>query len=177
MRGFSGLIFLLACRMYAQSQTGELRISVIDQTGAPVQAVAEVLGDSTSPRQSVTVHSDGTYAFRNLPFGVYRLSVTRSGFATASERVEVRSAVPLLREIRLGVEAVETTVSITEHDTLIDPERTNAAAYVGAQTLKERPAGTPGRGVLNLVGMQPGWTFESNGILHPRESEYDTQFV
>jgi outer membrane receptor for Fe3+-dicitrate len=25
--------------------------------------------------------------------------------------------------------------------------------------------------------VQPGWTLEANGILHPRESEYDTQFV
>jgi outer membrane cobalamin receptor len=25
--------------------------------------------------------------------------------------------------------------------------------------------------------MQPGWTAEANGILHPRESEYETQFV
>src|SRR6185312_3431649 len=31
--------------------------------------------------------------------------------------------------------------------------------------------------LVDLVAMQPGWTFEANGVLHPRESEYDTQFV
>src|SRR4029079_10692483 len=35
----------------------------------------------------------------------------------------------------------------------------------------------PGRGVLGVVEAQPGWLQEANGVLHPRGSEYDVQFV
>ena len=35
----------------------------------------------------------------------------------------------------------------------------------------------PGRQLLDLVNLQPGWLMESNGVLHPRGSEYQTLFV
>jgi hypothetical protein len=41
----------------------------------------------------------------------------------------------------------------------------------------ERNSGTPGRALIDLISMQPGWTLEANGILHPRESEYEVQYV
>ena len=31
--------------------------------------------------------------------------------------------------------------------------------------------------MLDLVNTQPGWLLEANGILHPRGSEYQTQYV
>ncbi len=31
--------------------------------------------------------------------------------------------------------------------------------------------------MLNVVNAQPGWLDEANGVLHPRGSEYDVQFV
>jgi hypothetical protein len=91
--------------------------------------------------------------------------------------IEIRSAVPQNRDVTLNVQAVKSQVNVTEAATLIDPARTNSAYYAGAQEIKERPVALPGRGLLDLIVMQPGWTFEANGILHPRESEYDTQFV
>src|SRR5439155_523521 len=42
------------------------------------------------------------------------------------------------------------------------------------------PHGTalsPARELLDLVSEQPGWLYEANGVLHPRGSEYDVQFV
>ena len=35
----------------------------------------------------------------------------------------------------------------------------------------------PGRSVQDLVNSQPGWLYEGNAVLHPRGSEYQTQFV
>jgi outer membrane receptor protein involved in Fe transport len=35
----------------------------------------------------------------------------------------------------------------------------------------------PGRSLPDLVNTQPGWLLEANGILHPRGSEYQTQYV
>ncbi len=171
------LALLSAAFLHAQSGTGELRLIVKDQTGAPVPASAELLNQSTHTRLAVDLPPDGRYSFRNLPFGTYRLHVTRTSFAPVSELVDVRSAIPLEHPVTLTVEALSTAVEVKESETLIDPSRTSAAYYVGAQEIKERTTGLPGRGLVDLVVMQPGWTFEANGVLHPRESEYETQYV
>jgi TonB dependent receptor-like, beta-barrel len=43
--------------------------------------------------------------------------------------------------------------------------------------LQQRTTVLPGRALPDLVNTQPGWLLEANGILHPRGSEYQTQFV
>jgi hypothetical protein len=56
----------------------------------------------------------------------------------------VRSAVPLAHDVTLSIEAIKTSVEVTESDTLIDPNGTDAAHYVGSGEIKSRPAGSPG---------------------------------
>jgi len=125
----------------------------------------------------VDIPTDGRYSFKNLPFGFYRLQVSRPGFVPTSELIEVRSELPQSHSVSLGIERIETEVKVTEADTLVDPDRTAGSYYVGARQVQERPAGLPGRDMINLVAQQPGWLLEANGVLHPRESEYATQYV
>ena len=75
------------------------------------------------------------------------------------------------------MQPVETEVKVTESETLVDPDRTAGAYSVGAKEVKERAAGLPGRNLINLVANEPGWLLEANGVLHRRESEYETQYV
>lgn len=173
-RIFLGLFPLL---LIAQSQTGELRLSVRDNTGAAVAASVQLTNQSTNTLQKVELPTDGRYSFKSLPFGYYKLVVAKPGFAESSELVEIRSAVPWKHVVTLTVQPIQTSVNVTDSETLVDPDQTSATYYVGSQELKQRPVGLPGRGLLDQIAMQPGWTFEANGILHPRESEYETQFV
>jgi hypothetical protein len=177
MRGLLPLILGLASSLYGQSQTGELRLMVKDGIGAGLAASVELANQATSTRRNMVLPPDGRYAFTYLPFGFYRLMVTAQGFARSTELIEIRSAVPLVHEVTLGPAVVRTTVDVTEPETLVDLNRAGSAQYVGAEEIRDRPAGLPGRGLLDLVAMQPGWAFEANGVLHPRESEYDTQLV
>ena len=43
--------------------------------------------------------------------------------------------------------------------------------------MQQRTTALPGRALADLVNTQPGWLLEANGILHPRGSEYQTQYV
>jgi hypothetical protein len=174
---YSPVAVLFAFSLLAQSDMGELRLTVKDPSGAGVSARVELANSSTGTRQAADLPQDGRYSFKALPFGVYRLRVARSGFAATTELIEVRSAVPQVHEVTLGLAPVEASVVVTEADTMVDPTSTHAAYHVSASELKERSGGLPGRGITDLVVMQPGWTLEANGILHPRESEYDTQYV
>ena len=172
----------LACLLiipaaWAQRGTGELRLTVKDSAGAGIAASVELVSESSKTRQALELPPGGRYTLKNLPFGMYRLLVSHAGFTPLSELIEIRSEIPLNREVTLGIQAIETAVRVTDMDTLVDPNRTGAAYYVGARELQERSAALSGRSVVDLVAKQPGWVLEANGSLHPRESEYQTQYV
>ena len=42
---------------------------------------------------------------------------------------------------------------------------------------ENRLTALPGRSMQDLVNSEPGWLYEGNAVLHPRGSEYQTQFV
>src|SRR6185312_961133 len=48
---------------------------------------------------------------------------------------------------------------------------------IGADLVRDRLSSLPGRSLAELVNQQPGWLLESNGVLHPRGGEYQTQYV
>src|SRR6202022_1131675 len=62
-------------------------------------------------------------------------------------------------------------------DPLSDPPRTGSINRVGSETIEDRVTSLPGRSLVDLVNSQPGWLYEGNAVLHPRGSEYQTQFV
>jgi hypothetical protein len=103
--------------------------------------------------------------------------VSRAGFQTSTEVVWVGSEVPVELAVTPGVAPVETRVDVTDSATLLDPNRVANANSIGAQSIGEHLGAQPGRGLLDLINAQPGWLYESNGVLHPRGSEYDVQFV
>ena len=172
---FSALLFSLA--LFAQSNTGELRLHLTDQAGLPVQSSVELVSQANQFRQTFETDREGNLLAKRLPFGIYRLQVRRQGFATFSDVVEIRSAIPLDYPIVLGVAPIETTITVNAAETLVDPHRTGTAYRIGADTLQDRTTSLPGRSLIDLVNTQPGWLAEANGILHPRGSEYQTQYV
>ena len=163
--------------LLAQQDRGELQIEVHDPQGAVLSASGELVSDGNQFHLNFTVGDDGRYAARGLAFGVYRVSVSHAGFTSAAQLVEIRSIVPQHLSLTLGLKTVETQVQVNETETLVDPTRTNTVYTIGSQTIDEQLSARPGRGVLDVVNDQPGWLFEANGVLHPRGSEYDVQFV
>jgi len=161
----------------AQRARGELRIEVHDQQGAAVPTQAELVSDANQFRRVFQVGADGRYVIQDLPFGVYRLSVSTEGFAPWSGLVEVRSEVPVRVSVSLGLAPVATQVRVSDSATLLDPSQTGTVYPVGRETLGEVVATQPGRSLSDLVDELPGWLYEANGVLHPRGSEYDVQYV
>ncbi|HTM51757.1 MAG TPA: TonB-dependent receptor [Bryobacteraceae bacterium] len=161
----------------AQRGTGELRLTVRDPAGLGLEASGSFVGQSAQVRRVFATDPQGRYSLRALPFGVYRMRVDHPGFAPFSSLVEVRTEAPVDYRVTLGLTAVETTVQVSDFDTLLDPHRTGALNYLGAETLRDRRAAPPGRAVLELIDTQPGWLLEANGVLHPRGAEYGVQYV
>ena len=181
LRAFLALIAILclccAPPVAAQMQRGQLRLEVRDPAGAGAAARGEILSQGNDFQRSFQVASDGNYLLQDLPFGVYRLTVQAEGFAAWSDVVEVHSIVPVKVEVLLGVAPLTTKVQVNDEKTLVDPTATGSLFSVGRQSIQENLSAQPGRDLLDLTASQPGWLFEANGVLHPRGSEYDVQFV
>lgn len=161
----------------AQSNNGELRISVKDTSGSAVEANADLVNQASKTTISIHVAENGHYTFKNLPFGTYMLTVTYPGFSPFSELVKIDSVVPERRHIILTIQPAQASVEVTAAQTLLNIDRPAATYYTNSREINERRIVIPGRGLIDLAATQPGWTLEANGILHPRESEYQTQFV
>jgi hypothetical protein len=142
----------LAC---AQSQTGEIRLDVKDETGAAIEASGSIEGLATGVHRDFATDGQGAHTLTGLPFGIYRLQIGRDGFATQSIRLEVRSAAPIMRTIVLPIAAVATTVEVSDSVTLVNPQATSAAQYIRPDELRDRESSGPGRSFIDLVNQQP----------------------
>jgi len=170
-------VCLAATSVHAQRVRGELRIEVHDSDGAAVAADAVLLSEANQLHRTFKIPQDGRYTAQDLPFGVYRLNINAEGFAPWSKLVDIRSEVPLRIPVTLGVAPVATQIQVTDSATLVDPSRTGSIYSVGRQTIDQQMAAQPGRNLSDLVNQQPGWLYEANGVLHPRGSEYDVQYI
>ena len=173
------VIFFLFCvlPLFGQSNTGELRIKVTDPSGAGVQSSVSLVSEANQVRKYLATDQAGNLDAKKIPFGIYRIEVKHQGFSAYSASVEVRSALPAEYPIKLALAAASQTVTVTDHVTLIDPTRSGSVNRIGSDTIDNRVSSLPGRSLQDLVNTQPGWLYEGNAVLHPRGSEYQTQFV
>jgi hypothetical protein len=120
---------------------------------------------------------NGEYIAKKLPLGTYHLTLDHAGFAPYNSLVEIRSQLPQKISVVLSVATVAQTVEVTDSDTLLDTTNHGNTYQLGAPTLRDWAATIPGRQAIDVVQSQPGWVLEANGVVHPRGSEYDTQYV
>jgi hypothetical protein len=180
MRAFSerlAIFMLYALPLLAQSSTGELRLKVTDPDGLAIKASAQLASDANEFHRAYVTDDAGALTARSLPFGGYRLRVEHEGFSPFDGVIQIRSALPTEYRVKLSIAALSTAVNVTAESTLLDPDRTTSLNRIDAQTIADRPASLPGRSLVDLVNSQPGWLYEGNAVLHPRGSEYQTQFV
>src|SRR6267378_2441165 len=170
-------LILWAAIHFAQSGTGELRLTVTDPAGLPIQSAVDIVSQANEIRERFDTDDRGTLTATRLPFGTYHVEVARNGFATFSGLVEIRSALPTEYRVTLSLAPVQTQVTVGADDTVLDQHRTSTLNHIGAEAMQHRLTALPGRALSELVNTQPGWLLEANGVLHPRGSEYQTQYV
>jgi hypothetical protein len=168
---------MLALPLMAQSNAGELRLKVTGPDGLPLKASVQLSSDALQFHRSFSTDDSGLLIARNLLFGPYRLQVVRDSFSSFEIRIEVRSVFPTEYVVRLSIASVSSAVNVTAGATLLDPDSAGTSNHLDQEDITERPTSLPGRSLQDLVNSQPGWLYEGNAVLHPRGSEYQTQFV
>lgn len=173
----TALIAALLAMQFGQTTTGELRVSVRDAGGLPVQCTVSIVSEANDVARDVETAADGASIIKRLSFGRYRIAIAQPGFTPYDALVDIDSVVPRVVGITLTPAAVQAQVTVRAEETLLSPHETTAINRVGADTLQQRITTLPGRSFADVVNTQPGWLLEANGILHPRGSEYQVQYV
>ena len=163
--------------VFAQGMDGRVTVRVSDATGGGVPATVELSARSPEFIARARADAAGLAIFRRVPPGTYLVVVQAPGFATAERRLEVGSAVPEAVAVSLAVAPVEGSITVTTSPPLFEPLRPSQGTRSGREALDSAMATSLGRSTIDVVTTMPGWLLEANAVLHPRGSEYDTQYV
>lgn len=173
----ASLVSLVAAAVYAQGMDGRVTVQISDPTGGGVPATVELSARSPEFFARSLADAEGSAVFRRVPPGTYLVVIQAPGFSPAERRVEVSSAVPERIAVSLEVAAVEGSVTVSSSPPLFEPLRPSQGTRSGREALDRAIATGLGRSTIDIVTTMPGWLLEANAVLHPRGSEYDTQYV
>src|SRR5580765_1307558 len=105
------LAILLVTAQFAQSSTGELRLTITDAAHLPLAATVELTSDVNDVRERLDTDASGVVVARRLPFGAYGLVVSRDGFARFVGTVDIRSALPTDYHVTLSLAPLQAQVT------------------------------------------------------------------
>ena len=179
MRFFPSFFFSLslALPVFGQANQGELQLNVFDPSGATAKASVRIVSEANQYAATLTTDADGRLVAQHLPFGHYSVEIHQPGFDAVSEPVDISSAIPARHTIQLKLSSIQQSVVVNTDDTLLNTAQPGTVNHVGSAMIQNRLGSIPGRSITDLVNSQPGWLYEGNAVLHPRGSEYQTQFV
>lgn len=133
-------VFWLACltspRPILAQRSGEIRIEVKDPSGAPMEASVRLQSLAPGVDRNFQTDAQGKHAAATLPYGRYRLQVSRSGFATQSVLVDVQSATAVSRTVIMALSNAAFTTDVIGTTPLsgVDLSRNETPAPVQAAT-------------------------------------------
>ena len=164
------LIAVLASAVLAQVDRGNIQGTVTDPSGAVVSnSVVRIVSPATNLTQSTVTGPNGTYAFFNLPIGLYNVSVEGKGFRRADVtgvKVEVNQQAKV--DVSLQVGEVNQSVEVTANASLVQTESTDVGTVIDNKRFVDLPL-TLGGGIRNpsafiylSPGVSPGSTWEKH---------------
>jgi hypothetical protein len=147
--------FLIAPSLFAQT-TSTIQGTVTDKQGLAVSgAEMKLSGDTIATSRTSTSDAGGTYAFPNLPAGVYTLTVTHAGFATnAFKDLEVTLNRTLTFNVVLEIGRVDEIVNVTAEPPLLETNSSSSSTTILPQEIVDTPLN--GRNYLDLLQLVPG---------------------
>jgi Carboxypeptidase regulatory-like domain/TonB dependent receptor len=151
-------LFGLALSLSAQVDTGTIRGTVRDNTGAVVPgATVTIRDEGTSLSQTAKTGENGTYVFTPLKIGTYTVEVEQAGF-----KRERRSALQLsiqqqlVVDFELSVGEVSTEVNVTATAPLLQTENGSVGQVIETKSINDLPLN--GRNYTFLARLVPGAT-------------------
>ena len=103
---------LCPTRIHGQTPTGQMNLEVKDPSGAALEAMGKLESLAPGVQRNFQTDAKGTYTLDSLPYGRYRLEVSKAGFATQSVLIDIQSATPISRTVTLALGAQTSQVDV-----------------------------------------------------------------
>jgi len=158
--------------LLAHAQSGGSSTSVngivSDPTGAVVpNATVQLHNPVSGFDRATTTDSAGTFIVPNIPFNPYHLTVTKRGFASYAQDIDVRSVVPLNLKIGLTVGGSSETVTVEAAAEDLLENTSTFHTDVDRRLFDKLPLESQSSSVSSLVTLAtPGIAADSNGLFH-----------
>jgi Carboxypeptidase regulatory-like domain len=152
---------------FAQDVNASLSGSVTDPAGAVIPgAKVTLIHETSGARQDFQTDSSGEYNFRNLPPGIYDLSVTAPAFESFVRKgIELAVNQTARADVKLTVGTADQTVTVSADASLINYENPTLGGGVSPETLQDFPlviSGAP-RSSVTVAILMPGVTTGGGG--------------
>ena len=160
---------LVASPVLAQN-VGTVTGIVKDPQGLALPGATVTLANRVSQAsQNAVVDGSGRYTLPNVAFGTYVLTVSLEGFTPAQQVVEVRSSVPIVRDVQLALGGVTESVTVSA-DALLETSSTGSHVDLGTNLIDRLPTATPSKQLSSMLLSAPGFIPSQNGRIHVRGS-------
>jgi len=159
----AAMLVLLLSGVVAQAQenTGSIRGTVKDQSGAvvPGAAVTATSPALVRPIELVT-DSAGVYIFPRLPVGAYTITAAVTGFKTVKkEAIDLRLGAELTLDLALTVGSVAETITVKGESEAVDVTSSKTSVSITQNLIDMTPKG---RSFNSILTVAPGVIFDSN---------------
>src|SRR5499425_620856 len=157
------LLFSLAVAANAQTFRGTINGTVTDPSGGSVpNATVKATETATSIDHTTTTTSDGTFAFQDIPLGLYKVTVTASGFPPyAVDKVDVSAGQIYTLNVKLTLQATTTTVEVSAAAITLDTSTATQNMTITSDVVQDVPLN--GRDFTQWVAVAPGYGGDSVG--------------
>jgi outer membrane cobalamin receptor len=169
---------VLVCAVAATAQNVAAIAGVVkDAQGLAIPGATVTLSNRVSRgTQNTITDQDGRYSLANIPYGTYVLAVSLSGFTPDEQVVEIRSSVPLVKDVALKIGGLSETVNVSS-DALLETSSTGSHVDLGANLIDQLPSATPSKQLSAMLLSAPGFIPSQNGRIHVRGSHGQIQYV
>ncbi len=159
-------LFLLNARI-VQAQSASITGTVVDPSGGVVpNATVTIHNPVSGLERSTTTDAAGNFAFPNVPFNPYHLTVNAAGFMPYAQDVEIRSSVPSTVQITLKIAGGTSTVTVEGGGDLLENDST-FHTDVDRSLFEKLPLESQSSSLSSLVTLTtPGIAADSNGLFH-----------
>jgi Carboxypeptidase regulatory-like domain/TonB-dependent Receptor Plug Domain len=159
-------LMLSGALVFAQSNSGTIRGTVLDPSGAAIiGASVEIRNPVSHLDQTASADAQGNFSFNNVPFNNYHLSVTATGFQSTEQDIDVRSTLPLELKFNLKIGTATQSITVEASQDLVENDPTTHTD-VDRQLFEKLPLESSSS-LSSLVTLAtPGVTADSNGLFH-----------
>src|SRR5258708_1546654 len=150
------LLSLGSGNAFAQATaSGTIQGTVTDQSGAVVTGAQVVAKNKATDLSRTATSSDtGDYRFELLPVGNYTVTVTKTGFATYAQTIEILIGQTATVNAELKPGAASELIEVTSEAPVLDQAKTDVSQNITPREVQELPM--VGRDVAHLAYLAPG---------------------